>query len=59
METAILYAVADLFLVNIEPDVIDTMHRGAYLLGTETARSLSSAFFALSVPPSIYFFQAY
>src|SRR2546425_11444943 len=40
---AILYAVADHFLVNIEPDVIHTLHGGASVV-SESARSLSSAF---------------
>ena len=43
--TSILYAVADLFLVNIQSDVIHSLH-GESLLGclSESARSLSSAF---------------
>src|SRR6266581_1056854 len=41
---AILHAVADRFLVNIEPDVIHTLHGGASLVVSESAASLSSAF---------------
>src|SRR5260370_22601022 len=42
--TAILHAIAHGFLVNIEPDVIHTLHRGASLVVSESAWSLSSAF---------------
>src|SRR5258707_11010243 len=41
---AILHAVADRFLVNIQADVIHTLHGGASLVVSESARSLSSAF---------------
>src|SRR6266851_9796901 len=41
---AILHAVAERFLVNIEPDVIHTLHGGASLVVSESAGSLSSAF---------------
>src|SRR5258706_11097426 len=41
---SILHAVADRFLVNIQSDVIHTLHGGASLVVSESARSLSSAF---------------
>src|ERR1700731_3132829 len=42
--TSILYTVADLFLVNIQSDVIHSLHGGASLVVSESAWSLSSAF---------------
>src|SRR5260370_5704531 len=44
LTTCILHAVADRFLVNIQADVIHTLHGGASLVVSESARSLSSAF---------------
>src|SRR5258708_5712754 len=44
LTTCILHAVADRFLVNIQADVIHTLHGGASLVASESARSLSSAF---------------
>src|SRR6266850_2243887 len=41
---AVLHAVADRFLVNIEPDVVHIFHGGASLVVSESAGSLSSAF---------------
>ncbi len=49
MDIAVLHALADRFLVNIEPDVMDTMHRGVPLPVSEIARSLSSAFWGLAL----------
>src|SRR6267378_3581983 len=42
--TAVLHAVADRFLVNIQTDVVHSLHGGASLVVSESARSLSSAF---------------
>jgi hypothetical protein len=42
--TAILHAVADRPLVNIQPDVIHSLHGGASYGVSESVRSLSSAF---------------
>src|SRR5260370_40911269 len=44
LTAGILQAVADRFLVNIQADVIHTLHGGASLVVSESARSLSSAF---------------
>src|SRR5258708_4682015 len=44
LPAAILHTVTDHFLVNIEPDVIHTLHRGASLVVSESVRSLSSVF---------------
>src|SRR5258708_21441616 len=41
---AILHAVADRFLVNIQTDVVHIFHGGASLVVSESAGSLSSAF---------------
>src|SRR5439155_13777989 len=40
----IFHAVADQFLVNIQTDVVHSLHGGASLVVSESARSLSSAF---------------
>src|SRR6266436_8009859 len=42
--TAVLHAVVDRFLVNIQTDVVHSLHGGASLVVSESARSLSSAF---------------
>src|SRR6266446_2806476 len=42
--TAVLHAVADRFLVNIQTDVVHSLHGGASLVVSESAWSLSSAF---------------
>src|SRR6266567_2101869 len=42
--TAVLHAVADRLLVNIQTDVVHSLHGGASLVVSESARSLSSAF---------------
>jgi hypothetical protein len=42
--TAVLHAVADRFLVNIQTDVVPSLHGGASLVVSESAWSLSSAF---------------
>src|ERR1700751_304989 len=42
--TAVLHAVADRFLVNIQTDVVHSFHGGASLVVSESAWSLSSAF---------------
>src|SRR5216683_4762954 len=42
--TAVLHAVADRFLVNIQTDVAHSLHGGASLVVSESAWSLSSAF---------------
>src|SRR5260370_3093786 len=44
LAAAVLHTVADRFLVNIQSDVIHTLHRGSLLGVSESARSLSSAF---------------
>jgi hypothetical protein len=44
MATAVLHAVADRFIVNIQTDVVHSLHGGASLVVSESARSLSSAF---------------
>ena len=44
LPTAILHAIADRPLVNIQPNVIQTLHGGASYGVSESARSLSSAF---------------
>jgi hypothetical protein len=44
LTTCILTAVADRFPVNIQADVIHTLQWGAFLVASESARSLSSAF---------------
>src|SRR6267143_7207812 len=41
--TAVLHAVADRFLVNIQTDVVHSLHGGASLVVSESAWSLSSA----------------
>src|SRR6266403_2899497 len=41
---AVLHAVADRFLVNIQTDVVHIFHGGASLVVSESAGSLSSAF---------------
>src|SRR6267142_5966270 len=41
---AVLHAVADRFLVNIQTDVVHIVHGGASLVVSELAGSLSSAF---------------
>src|SRR5712692_9539142 len=40
----IFHTVADQFLVNIQTDVVHSLHGGASLVVSESARSLSSAF---------------
>src|SRR6267154_1616828 len=42
--TAVLHAVADRFLVNIQTDVVHSLHGGASLVVSESAWLLSSAF---------------
>src|SRR6266436_4441558 len=42
--TAVLHAVADRFLVNIQTDVVHSLYGGASLVVSESAWSLSSAF---------------
>src|SRR6266849_4038261 len=42
--TAVLHAVADRFLVNVQTDVVHSLHGGASLVVSESAWSLSSAF---------------
>src|SRR5882724_2389913 len=42
--TAVFHAVADRFLVNIQTDVVHSLHGGASLVVSESAWSLSSAF---------------
>src|SRR5229473_876683 len=42
--TAVLHAVVDRFLVNIQTDVVHSLHGGASLVVSESAWSLSSAF---------------
>src|SRR5882762_10675565 len=42
--TAVLHAVADRFLVNIQTDVVHSLQGGASLVVSESAWSLSSAF---------------
>src|SRR5260370_41604829 len=49
--TAVLHAVADRFLVNIQTDVVHSLHVGASLVVSESAGSLSSPFFTPSAPP--------
>src|SRR5262249_6920164 len=44
LAAAVLHAVTDLLLVNIQPDVIHRLHGGASFGVSESARSLSSAF---------------
>ena len=53
---AILHAVADRPLVNIQPNVIHTLHGGASLVSLNQ-RPLSSAFCTPSAPPSTYAFK--
>jgi hypothetical protein len=54
--TAVLHAVADLPLVNIQADVIHRLHGGASLVFLNQ-RPLSSAFSTPSAPPSTYTFK--
>src|SRR5438093_2944306 len=51
---SILHAVADRFLVNIQSDVIHTLHGGASLVVSESARSLSSAFLHQALLHDLY-----
>src|ERR1700723_2652214 len=53
---AVLHAVADLPLVNIQADVIHRLHGGASLVSLNQ-RLLSSAFSTPSAPPSTYTFK--
>jgi hypothetical protein len=55
LSTAILHAITDRPLVNIQPDVIHTLHGGAPFAVSESARSLSSVLYTCAPPPPYTF----
>jgi hypothetical protein len=58
MAAGVFHAVADRFLVNVQPHVIHTLHGGASLVESESARSLSSSFLHQALLPDL-FIQTY
>jgi hypothetical protein len=54
MAAGVFHAVADRFLVNVQPHVIHTLHAAAPLVESESAGSLSSAFLHQALLPDLF-----